>query len=210
MKKENFFYTLGLLLIAAALALTLYNNWIDHQAGEATQQALEALQPQLTPRVVVDRQTAPVPTEQPAAIDLPEYEVSRDIPMPVRTVNGYDYIGVLTIGSLGLELPILDRWDYNRLDIAPCCFYGSIYRENMVICGHNYPAHFGTLRNLHYGDMVEFEDVDGNVFHYRVAEIEILPYSALEEMTAGKYALSLFTCDLNRTNRVTVRCELVK
>lgn len=202
MKKEKVFYTLGLLLIAAALVLSLYNSRLNHQAGNASKEALDTLQPMIVP-------TATPRSERPDPIDLPEYELNPDIPMPVQTANGYDYIGVLSIPSLELELPVLEEWDYDRLNIGVCRFSGSIYRKNMVICGHNYPLHFGTLKNLHYGDSLQFTDVDGNVFNLAVAEIEILPSTALEEMTAGNYALSLFTCDLNRTNRITIRCALL-
>lgn len=88
--KENVFYTLGLLLIAAALVLSLYNSRLNHQAGNASKEALDTLQPMIVP-------TAAPRSEIPEPIDLPEYELNPDIPMPVQTINGYGYIGVLSI-----------------------------------------------------------------------------------------------------------------
>lgn len=200
MKKENIFYTLGLLLIAAALLLSLYNGWMDRRAGAASEEALVLLEPQIPV-------TEPKPLSETPAADLPEYLLNPDIPMPVSTVNGYDYVGVLSLPALELELPILNEWDYDRLNISPCRFSGSLYRGDLVVCGHNYPLHFGKLKNLSYGDEVVFTDMDGNVFSYTVTEIEILPATALKEMTAGKYPLTLFTCDLNRTNRIAIRAR---
>lgn len=200
MKKEKFFYTLGLLLIAAALLLTLYNTWENKKAGAAASQALSELQ------IAVPAHSMPEP-DAPEDVDMPDYLFNPDIPMPVTLLNGYAYVGVLSIPALELELPVLNEWDYERLDIGPCRFSGSIYRGDMVICGHNYPLHFGRLRELRYGDTVTFKDVEGNVFPFTVAEIEILPSTALEEMNAGEYPLTLFTCDLNRTNRITLRMD---
>ena len=39
---------------------------------------------------------------------------------------------------------------------------------------------------------------------------DLLPATAVEEMTAGDYDLTLFTCTANRTHRVTVRCDLAE
>lgn len=62
----------------------------------------------------------------------------------------------------------------------------------MVIAGHNYSSHFGSLKNRVQGDAVTFTDMDGNVFCYQVAEIETLPPYATQEMTSGEWDLTLF------------------
>jgi len=43
-----------------------------------------------------------------------------------------------------------------------------------------------------------------------VAAREVLLPTAVEEMTAGEWDLTLFTCTLGGRSRVTVRCELVE
>ncbi|HIX11183.1 MAG TPA: sortase, partial [Candidatus Agathobaculum pullistercoris] len=60
---------------------------------------------------------------------------------------------------------------------------------------------------LNTGDTVTFTDVDGNQFTYAVSLIEDLPGTAIEEMQAGEWDLTLFTCTLGGRSRVTVRCE---
>ena len=77
-----------------------------------------------------------------------------------------------------------------------------------MIMAHNYSTHFGKLRQLAEGARVQFVDMDGKVWDYRVAAMDVLAAEAVEEMTAGEYDLTLFTCELNRTHRVTVRCNL--
>lgn len=209
MKKETVFYTLGLLLIAAALVLTLHNIWADKQAGDTAQSVLEQFPQPTQPRPQPTLPTQPTEVTLPGKEEPPEFQVAPLVPMPVRTIDGREYVGKLTIPSLGLTLPILNEWSYENLNIAPCRFYGSIYQNSMVLCGHNFSSHFGLLRNLRLGDPVIFTDMDGNEFACEVAEIIVLSSGDLEEMTCEQWPLTLFTCDLNRSKRVTVRCRLL-
>ena len=78
----------------------------------------------------------------------------------------------------------------------------------MVIAAHNYRSHFGRLKDLPQGEEVIFTDMDGNVFRYRTAEMEILSPFAVEEMTSGDWDMTLFTCTVGGQSRVTVRCVL--
>lgn len=126
--------------------------------------------------------------------------------MPVVTVGGYDYIGWLTLPTLGLELPVMSEWSYARLKIAPCRYTGSAYSGDMVLAAHNFSSHFGRLSELSPGDEVLFTDVEGNVFRYEVADAEILQPTAVEEMTAGEWPLTLFTCTYGGRTRLTIRC----
>lgn len=49
--------------------------------------------------------------------------------------------------------------------------------------------------------------MDGVVTHYQVVALDILQPTAVEEMTAGAYDLTLFTCTYDSGSRLTVRCE---
>ena len=95
------------------------------------------------------------------------------------------------------------------MKIAPCLYAGSIYRNDAVIAAHNYTSHFGRLAELSPGDLVQFTDVDGNVFTYEVAVQEVLDPRAREEMIASGFDLSLFTCTRGGVARFTLRCRLL-
>ena len=184
----------GLLLIAAALALVAYNIADAQRAAKSAAQALEALE-QASPAVSA---------AEPDAV--PAYVADPDMEMPTVTVEGNDYIGQLDIDALGLSLPVISEWSYPALKVAPCRYTGSAYQDNLIIAAHNYSSHFGRLSQLSAGDAVRFTDVDGNVFTYTVSQIEDLPGTAIEEMQAGDWDLTLFTCTLGGRTRVTVRC----
>ena len=150
-------------------------------------------------------------TEDSAEADLvyPDYVLNPNMDMPAVEVDGHDYIGVLEIPALELELPVMSTWSYPNLKIAPCRYTGSAYLDDMVIAAHNYSQHFGRLKELSGGETVIFTDADGNVFTYEVALVETLMPTDIEEMESGEWDLTLFTCTIGGSSRVTVRCEQI-
>ena len=185
---------LGLLLIAAALFLTAYNMYDDQRAGQSVMQAIDQLGDSLlpeTPKEPSGEREAPAIYDQTT---LPDYVHCPEMEMPLETINGMDYIGVLQIPSLELELPIASEWNYPNLKAAPCRYSGSAYLNNMIICAHNYSSHFGKLKNLSEEDIATFTDMAGNVFIYKMVERETLNPTDIEEMEDGDWDLTLFTC----------------
>ena len=125
-------------------------------------------------------------------------------------IDGYSYIGYLSLPTLGLELPVMAQWDYDRLQISPCRYAGSSKTGDLVIAAHNYAAHFGRLSELSPGDAVRFTDMDGVVSRCEVISVEILAPMEVGEMTDSGYDLTLFTCTYGGQSRVTVRCQKVE
>lgn len=183
----------GLLLIAAALFLSVYNEWESREARDSARQVIAQLCDAL-------------PTEAGEPTTLPD--VRRE--MPVKTINGRDYIGVLSIPSLELELPVISQWDYPALKVAPCRYSGSLYQDNLIICAHNYASHFGKLKELQPGDIVLFTDMDEHVVTFQMVERETLNPMDAEGMEAGDWDLTLFTCTIDGQTRVTIRLERVE
>lgn len=122
-------------------------------------------------------------------------------------IDGYAYVGYLSIPAINLEVPVMGEWDYTRLKIAPCRYAGSAGTGNLVICAHNYTRHFGPIRNLVSGDLVYFTDMDGVIWKYEVVLADLLSSAEVEDMTAGDYDLTLFTCTYSGQSRVTMRCK---
>lgn len=129
--------------------------------------------------------------------------------MPVREIDGQEYIGVLEIPAKELTLPVISQWSDERLKIAPCRYAGSVYSGDLVIAGHNYASHFSRIKGLAVGDEVRFTDMDGNVFTYLASQIETLDGQDAAGMQAGEWDLTLFTCTYGGQNRAAVRCTLL-
>ena len=207
-KKKNqigkIFTITGLLLFAAALALSVYNLWDGYRAEQSREKLLEEYRDK--------NQDISDKGEQADESDgqIPDYQLNPEMEMPEITLEDLDgaaCIGVLEIPKIDLKLPVLSEWSYPLLKKAPCRYSGSAYLDNLVIAAHNYRTHFGKLKELETGDEVIFTDAAGNRFEYKVAVVEALTPQSVEDMTSGEWALSLFTCTLDGKNRVTVRCD---
>lgn len=148
------------------------------------------------------------PQDSAGELVIPDYILNPDIPMPETVVEGNAYIGKLELPELGLRLPVMSEWSYPKLKKAPCCYQGSAYTGDLIIAGHNYKRHFNGLKRLKTGSRVILTDEAGNVFRYHVSKIERLDGYAVEEMEAGDWDLTLFTCTLGGSVRLTLRCKL--
>ena len=193
---------LGALLILAAAALLAYNKWDASRADKASQEVLGELE-----------QTLNAAIEEKAKSDTvalqPELDPTQE--MTVTELNGWDYIGYLSIPSIGLELPVMSQWSYAGLKIAPGRYSGSTYADNMVVCAHNYAKHFSPIKWLTEGAQVYFTDMDGMRWTYEVSYVENLQPTQIEEMTekteeSDEWDLTLFTCTTGGSARCAVRC----
>lgn len=203
-KIGKFFVILGTALILGALGLFLWN---DNESNEAESYSLEVL-PQIHQEV---QEAQKVVNEVPDVIPVTpvEFLTEEDLTMTEVEIDGHSYIGYLSIPTLDLELPIMTDWSYPKLRIAPCRYSGTLRGKDLVIMAHNYKSHFGKLSKLPAGTEVIFTDMDGNIWNYEVIGIDILEAHSVEEMTAGDYDLTLFTCTQGGSHRVTLRCDLV-
>ena len=203
----RFFTGAGLILVAAAVLLLMYNLWDSRRAEESQEEIL-------TEYLSENKKASELPSdpdgEAADSQDIPDYLLNPDMEMPEFTLSSLgdiSCIGILEIPSLDLQLPVISEWSYPALRLAPCRYTGSAYKGDLVIAAHNYQSHFGRLKMLSTGSEVIFTDAVGNRFVYQVAVIEALTPWSVEDMTSGEWPLSLFTCTLDSQNRVTVRCE---
>ncbi len=180
--------TVGIILLAAALCLTLYNYIDSYRAARAAD-------------LLAERLAAEIPEDA-----QPYYLIDPEIEMPVINIEGKDCIGYIDIPALNISLPVISEWNYPNLKAAPCRYKGSAYLDNMIIAAHNYRTHFGTLESLEAGTAIYFTDADGNRFEYEVSQLQVLDGTAVEEMEEGDWDLTLFTCTIGGRQRVTVRC----
>ena len=185
--------------------------------------AAQTSNPTSTPEIT----ETPVPTESPEPTETPEptpspeptptpapaptgklYERVPGMEMPGEKVNGHEYIGTLSIPSLGLKVPVQRNWSYENLSVSPCRYSGSAYAGNLTIIAHTY--HFGKLSSLALDATITFTDMENNVFRYVVREKNTISPNDANEIAHSGYDLTLVTCTLSGTKRVAVYCERVK
>ena len=209
---------LGLLLIAGAGAYTFRNMQESEEAGVKAADVLMKLDVITQDReLVMAQETLPVIEQGKWEEEAVTPVVQPPAEMPEEEIDGYNYIGIIEIPSLSIQLPVMSEWDYDRLRISPCRYTGSYLQDNMIVCGHNYNRHFGPIRWIGIGADVYFISVDKTVYHYVVVNVELISGTNVEQMvgrqtsdpTTSYYStwdLTLFTCDASAQNRYAIRC----
>lgn len=126
--------------------------------------------------------------------------------VPTLEVEGERYMGLLSIPTLDLTLPIASPWSETKLSSTPCAYQGTIQEGNLIIAAHNFTAHFGTIHQLQVGDVATITDGSGQQYQYIVTAQETIDGNDLDGLYAGDWDLTLFTCLYgNNTQRVVVR-----
>ena len=188
---------LGLLLILIALGICIYNVVTDYLAGKYSKEALTELE-----------NTLDIPKDD--TINSNDYLNNPAEEMPISKVNGKNYIGIISIPSINIELPVLNEYTDKNLNIAPVLLKGSIYKRNAVIIAHNSTSHFKKIQKLKKGDLVSFTDLDGHIFRYEVVNKENISEQTPDLLDEGDWDLSLFTCTSSNIKfRTTVRLKLI-
>jgi sortase A len=208
--KRNLFGTalivVGALLLLSAVGLLGYNMLEEHSAGESAQAVLDQIIPAVKTPGKPQHEDLQGSVPQ---VETPNYILNPQMDLPETEYDGRRYVGVITIPALEVELPVLKGWSRSGAKIAPCRFEGTPYMDDLVICAHNYQSHFGRLNTLKTGDLVQFMDMEGNLFTYQVVSFEILQPNQAELLRSGGWDLTLFTCTIGGQSRFTVRCEKI-
>ena len=227
------FAVFGLFLIAGAVGLTLWNFRTDINAGKENEEILERMVEAIGASAVRDSENGEGENGEedtgsdflpglytPEAMQEPEqgetittyiYTPEEGLQSVVRepqtvVIDGREYIGVLSIPSLALELPILKECDDKTVDKSPGCWAGNPNENGFVIGGHNYIRHLGRIDRLKPGDKIIFMDLESHVYKYKVVGQVILGADEGKELCDEEWALSLFTCTLVGNRRIVVRC----
>ena len=207
---------LGVLLIAvgagamiASIVAVMLNRAEDNRAAAFSEHTAQSLSRQISMSPLpVENQQRPETSDaaDPNGEGLPEHSPeTADEPRSLM-IDGADYIGVLSIPALGLELPVGKTWSYPALKLTPCRYSGSIENNSLVIAGHNYQSHFGSIGALDIGRPILLTDVEGTQHMYHVVKIEVVQPYSVSAVTESEYDLTLFTCTPNGQQRIVVRC----
>ncbi len=224
----NFIIIIGLLCVLGAGGLTLYNYLDGLRAERASADIMEKLADVIGKTLdtaysseeggtaaagkgrTADGKLRTRPMDDPAKSPYRE--------MPTEMIDGYEYIGFLEIPSLGLSLPVMADWDYERLTVSPCRYSGSYYTDDLVICAHNYARHFSPVKWIDMGTDVYFINVRGERIQYITSNIETVQPTHVDDMiensknsdSSNEWDMTLFTCNTGGQTRCAVRCTRVK
>lgn len=191
MKKAVIFISIGCILLFSAVTLFIYNEISSFNAAKESMEILGNLEKNML-------------DDTPGTVD------ETDGTMPARIVNGINITGVVSVPSVGIEVPVAADWNYKNLKKSACRYSGTAKNGQLIILAHNYEHHFGNLGKVSKDDEVQFLDVNGKLYTYKINDIEILGKYELDKLTASNSDLTLFTCTYGGQKRIVVRCEKQK
>lgn len=192
---------LGVALLCGSGGLFLHNRNEEAEAAAVAQAVLPHIIekiPEKPAEEVLIQQMIPVEFLEPEDFTMTEVEIDGEL-----------YIGYLSIPALELELPVMSGWNDQGLRKATCRYAGTLRGDDLVIMAHRYRGYFRNLPDLNDGDQVIFTDMDGVVTTYEVISRDVVPPSAVEEVTAGYHDLTLFTCTYDAQDRFVIYCDKV-
>lgn len=202
----------GIFLLVTALLVTVVNFLEMRRTEEATAQLMAAAPtpvPTPTPGAEPTAQPDPTPAAEPEPSVIPT-----DPPDPPtlssEILDGHEYVGYLEFPSLDSKLPVIKIKYVNDLQIAPCLEKGSPHTNDAVISAHNYPSHFGPIRDWTGGEAVIFTDLNGNVINYTVKLVETIAPTDVDKVMNSEYDLVLYTCTTGGEYRVMIACDRTK
>ena len=155
-----------------------------------------------------------------------EPEMSTSPPLTFEPLNHADFpsnitpIGILTIDSIGLCLPVMEGVDSEELKIAlgrvpQTANIGEI--GNAVIAGHRnytYGSMFNRLGELEKGDIIEFQAMNGKIMAFEVFDIQVIaPDNQIAFiLPQNESIITLYTCTPIRvaTHRLIIRAKLIE
>lgn len=181
----------GGLMILSSLILLIFTSIIDSEASAFCEHVVVELNQE------IEQISSEVELEQ---VLIPSQTQSIEI-------SGEIYVGVLSIPDLGLELPIQEELTYANMKNTPCVYSGSVIFGDLIIGAHNYSSHFGNIYQLKTGSKIYFTDISGVVTEYLVVDSEIVYETEVEYLeNHGEWDLTLFTCNVDNTERIIIRC----
>jgi len=158
--------------------------------------------------------------EEPETLSVAVYEPVFTDPLPDNSFPADTMgIGILTIESINLRLPIAEGIEYAPLRIAPgrvpqTAQIGDI--GNAVIAGHRnytYGSMFNRLGEIEFGDLIQYQARNGELMEFTVFEIAVIePENQIAFLQPlNESIITLYTCTPIReaTHRLIIRAQRI-
>ena len=126
--------------------------------------------------------------------------------MPVLSVDGTDFIGILEMPRYGSALPVAADW--GKVSKYPCCLGGSVYDRSIQIGTTSQKGQYDFYREISAGDTVFFTDMEGNRFCYEVTDIRYESHADQETLQRKDAALTLFIKNVYALEYIVIFCDV--
>ena len=174
----------GLLLVAGFLMI--FGQWEIRSAAQKTDTYVQAI------RNGIPEPQSAVP------------EARRDNTMPVLSIEGTDFVGILELPRYGSSLPVCAQW--GRVSRYPSRFHGSIYDGTLQIGATTQAGQYDFYREISVGDTVCFTDMEGNRYTLVVTDLRYAKHADQEVLGGKDAALTVFIKNVYSFEYLIVFC----
>ena len=178
----------GAVMMAAALVTLVFWQWNIHASAKAAVEHVHTL------RTLIPEPQGAMP------------EARRDNSMPVLSLEGEDYIGILEIPAFGSALPVGAHWGNSSR--YPCRFSGSVYDRSIRIGATTQAGQYDFYREISVGDSLYFTDMTGNRYSYTVADIRYTRHADEENPDSREADLMLFLQNVYAFEYIQIYCKV--
>lgn len=178
----------GVSLLAAALITLFFWQRGIHTSAARTAEAVAAL------RTLLPEPQGAVP------------EARRDNSMPVLSLEGEDYVGILEMPAFGSAQPVGAHWV--GVSRYPCLFGGSVYDRSIQIGATTQKGQYGFYREISVGDTLYFTDMTGNRYTYTVTDIRYAKDASQKTLGSRDADLTLFIKNVYAFEYILVFCNI--
>lgn len=176
------------LLVVGALVLTCW-QWNIHSGAQKSERYVETL------RALMPEPQSTYPEEQ------------GDNRVPVLSVNGIDFIGILEMPRYEISLPVSAEW--GRVTRYPCRFSGNVYDKTLQIGATTQKGQYDFYREISVGDIVNFTDTQGNCYTYTVTNLRYEKHADQTALNRAESALTLFIKNVYDFEYLIVYCNVL-
>ena len=179
----------GICLLLAAAAMLV--SW-QHDMRVSEQRAAEYVH---TLRMLIPEPQGTVP------------EGRRDNTMPVLSLDGTDFIGILEMPRHGAVRPVGADW--GRTARYPCRFGGSVYDGTLQIGAMSQRGQYDFHRDISVGDSLFFTDMEGNRYAFAVTDLRYEKHADQAALQRKEAALTLFIKNVYSFEYIVVFCDVL-
>ena len=180
---------LGVCFLIAAASLTLLWQYGIHTWAQNTQRYVQTIR-------------SLIPEPQGAGL-----EERSDHTMPLLSLDGIDFVGILEMPLQEAALPVCADWAEHQKYLSR--FDGSIYDGSMQIGGTSQKGQMDFFREISVGDSVLFTDMEGNRYHYTVTDLRYAPHADQNTLQRADGELTLFVKNLFAFEYLIISCEIL-
>ena len=187
--KKNGLLICGVCLLVCAIGIFSYMQITQNRANQQAKMYIEQLKqsmPEVTDSFVEER---------------------NDSNMSMMEIDGENFVGILEVPAYGTELPVGSSWQKGKTAEYPCRYWGSVFDNNLIIGGSDYPGQFDFMEKISMGDTVYITDVTGARVSYTVSWIEKTEEVSKEYLENKNEGLTLFSRSPYGFDYTVVRCK---